>query len=234
MAIVQGISPRSMAKSGYPILNNGTSGLVPVIVKRGHLMPSIVLERVVAACLILMTSSLSSAYESPRFLRDPLLGARYELAKVKFEPVSREMIAACAMLAGSKRADGVWFIYARTHDATGKIYYIIDGYEIRRRPRPPDLPRYDGEGFGMIIGQTHDRCEVIEADARQVFADRVFEDDLPQHVMTMLADDYASRMARAFGGSGRLALELKAQRIDTNALPTELRGAFKSIGQTPR
>lgn len=74
-------------------------------------MPSIVLERVVAACLILITSSLPSAYESPRFPRDPLLGARHALAKVKFEPVSREMIAACTMLAGSKRADGVWFIY---------------------------------------------------------------------------------------------------------------------------
>lgn len=51
--------------------------------------------------------------------------------------------------------------------------------------------------------------------------------------MTMLADDYASRMVKAFGGSGALALVLKAQRIDTNALPTELRSAFKSIGQPP-
>lgn len=192
-------------------------------------MLSTALNRLVALGLILMAGPVFATQDAPRFLRDPLLGVRYETAKVKFEPVPAALTGACPMLAGSERMDGVWFIYARVPDAAGKTYYVIDGYEIRRRPEPPELPRYEGEGFGMIIGQTHSQCEVIEADARQVFQDRVFEEGLPHHVMKRLADDYVSRMREAFGGADRLDAELRRQRIELHSLPEELSHALRDV-----
>lgn len=192
-------------------------------------MPSIAISRLIAAAMILTACPSTWGNETPQFLTDPLVGLRYKLAQVQFEPVSPGLAAACPMLAGSKRMDGVWFIYARAPDAAGKTYYVIDGYEVRHRPPPPDLPRYEGSGFGMIIGQTHDRCEVMESDARQVFQDRVFEEALPQHVMKRLADDYVSRMRKAFGGADKLTAEIARQRVKLDSLPEELSHALKDI-----
>lgn len=218
-----------MAGSGYPILNNGTFGLVPAIAELGRHMPFIAVSRLIAAAIILTASPSTWGNETPQSLTDPLLGLRYKLAQVQFEPVSAALTAACPVLAGSERMNGVWFIYARTLDASGKTYYVIDGYEIRHRPEPPDLSRYEVSGFGMIIGHTLDQCEVIEADARQVFQDRVFEDALPQHVMKRLADDYVSRMLKAFGGVDKLTAEIARQRVKLDSLPEELSHAIRDI-----
>lgn len=192
-------------------------------------MPFTAISRLITAVMILIACPATWGNETPQFLSDPLLGLRYKLAQVQFEPVSAGLGAACPMLAGSERMDGVWFIYARALDAAGKTYYVIDGYEIRRRPAPPDFPRYEGGGFGMIIGQTHDRCEVIESDARQVFQDRVFEEALPQHVMQRLAVDYVSRLRKAFGGTDKLNAEIARQRVELDSLSEELSYALRVV-----
>ena len=197
-------------------------------------MHSIAHNIVAVAVVIVTAAPLASVSASPSILQDPLLGLRYEVATTRFEPMPADLAAKCSVLAGSENMGGVWFVYARARDATGKSYYLVNGYEIRRRPAPPDLPKYETGGFGMLVSVQGDQCALIDADARQVFDDRIFDEELPQDVLQRLATDFAARLAAAFGGVDRLGAELMSQRVDLDALPIELRNAFRGLRQSRR
>ena len=55
---------------------------------------------------------------------------------------------------------------------------------------------------------------------------------MPDRVLKALAADLAARTVKAFGDPDRLRAELKAQRVDFNALPSELQEAFKPYFDT--
>lgn len=187
-----------------------------------------------AAALLVSIACATAAAKPPRVLQDPLLGLRYDAHAIRFEAIPNELIAQCPFLAGSGTVKGVWFIYARAIDASGRAFYLLNGYEIRLRPLPPAFPRYETGTYGLLISTTHDQCAVIDADARQFFADRMVDDALPQDVLQRLANDYAARMTRAFGSVDKLGTALGRQRVDFNALPAELQTALREIRPAAR
>lgn len=192
-------------------------------------MCSIVRKQFIAAIVLCVASAAIHAHAAPRFLRDPLLGLQYAPSKARFEPVPPCVLSRCRGLAGDEYMRGVWFVFARADDATGRIFYLINGYEIRSRPEPPDFPRYETGGYGLIVMVRQDQCEVIDADARQSFDDRLFTEELPQDILQRLATDFAVRLKKAFGGKEKLRIEIVNQHIDLDALPEELRASLRDL-----
>lgn len=157
-------------------------------------------------------------------MREPVLGLRYETARVKFDPLPAQALADCETLIDNDYSKGVWYVYAQATDASGRIYYAVGGYEIRNNV-PPHL-KYDNDGFGVLFFTDRGTCTVIDMP-RQVFDDRLFDNEMPQSVLKQLAADLVARLARAFGGPDRLRLELRNQHVDPESLSPELREAFK-------
>jgi hypothetical protein len=158
----------------------------------------------------------------PRILQEPLLGLRYEPAKVKFEPLLPDEFVKCGKLVGD---DEKWrshfWIFAAAHDA-GRTYYIVGGYYERRYPEQGEhLYELDEPGVALQIEGL--KCEAF-GQARELFDLR---DQTPQSILRQLAADAVARLSRAFGGPDRLRGELQGQRIDPDPLPVELRDAFK-------
>ena len=218
-----------MVGSGFRILHNVTFGPVKAIAKTGPLMLSTVHRNTLSFALLILTSFAAYAENSPRMLQEPVLGLQYEREKVKFEPLSRSVASQCDALNDNENIKGVWFVFARASDASGRAYYLLNGYSIRKRPNPPDYPKYTAGGSGFILGVDGKKCEVLEADARQLFKDRIFDDEFPFDMMQKLAVDFAARLSKAYGGSDRLRMEISKQRIDLNKQPDEIRYALKEL-----
>jgi len=191
-------------------------------------MSFIALKRFLATAL-LYTAHASFAQAQPRFLQDPLLGLRYEPAKVRFEPVPSQVMSKCAVLSGNEHIHGVWFVFAVAGDATGQIFYLVNGYEIRSRPEPPNFPKYSAGGYGLLLVVKAHECRLIDADARQSFDDRIFDEEFPQDIVQRLANDFSARMKKAFGGGDQLGVEIVNQRIDLDALPVELKSSLRNL-----
>ena len=183
-------------------------------------------------CLVLVffafASSSAYAERPPRILQEPLLGLQYDHTKVKFEPLPHRLAAGCRALNDEGDSHGVWFVFARASDASGRAYYLLNGYEVDSHPTP-DYPRYTTEGFGIILGVDGDKCEVLEADARQLFKDRLFDDEFSFDMMQRLATDFAARLSKAYGGKERLRVQLVKQRIDLTKQPEEIRHALRDL-----
>lgn len=136
-------------------------------------MSSIAHNRFAAVALLLIAAGPFFAHAQPRFLQDPLIGLRYEPAKIHFEPVPPQVVSKCEVLSGTEHIRGVWFVFGIAGDATGRTFYLVNGYEIRSKPEPPDFPRYSAGGYGLLLVVNGLECKLIDADARQSFADRL-------------------------------------------------------------
>lgn len=222
----------STVRYGYRISDNWTSGPVLVIVKRGLLMRSIAYNLVNALLLLAICATASAA--PPHVLQDPLLGLLHDPSTVRFESAPASLLAQCPFLAGSDSVKSVWFVYARTVDASGRTFYLLNGYEIRLQPSPPEIPQYEPGVYGILVVKSQDRCSLIDADARRYFSERIFDDELPQDALQRLSVDFASRMSKAFGGERRLKAEMRNQRVDPDTLPEELRRAFRTFTSTSK
>lgn len=188
-------------------------------------MRSIDLSRILAAAIFAVSSSISlAAPPSPRILIEPVLGLRYEAARVKFAPLPSQAIANCENLGHNEEWQSVWFIYAQAQDPSGRTYYATGGYDISKNSR--GKPRFSTGDEGLIFFTDRGSCTTLE-QVRQTFDARLFDDEITEHILRLLAADYAKRLERAFGGAARLRTELRNQRIDKDTLPPELLEALQ-------
>ena len=188
-------------------------------------MHSIALERfAITALITCISSTVLAAEPGPRILNEPVLGLRYETARVKFDSLPTHALANCETMKDNEHRNGVWFIYAQAIDSSGRTYYVSGGYDIRKGA--PKHLKYQTGDLGAVFFTDRGTCTYIDT-ARQVFDDRLFDDELPQSVLSSLAVDIARRSVKAFGGAGNFRAELRNQHIDKDALPPELLEALK-------
>jgi hypothetical protein len=188
-------------------------------------MHSIDLKRAVTAALTaIISSGVLAAEPGPRILNEPVLGLRYETARVKFDSLPAHALANCETMQDSEYSKGVWFIYARATDSSGRTYYVSGGYDIQKDA--PKHLKYETGGLGAVFFTDRGSCTYIDM-ARQVFDDRLFNDELPESVLKLLAADVAKRLVIAFGGADKLRIELRNQHIDKDTLPPELLAALR-------
>lgn len=172
-----------------------------------------------------MMEAIASTDIPPRILREPVFGLRYESAKIQFERLPASAISSCPTLADEENSRAVWYVFGQARDSSNKTYYIIGGYEIRESVPYPHQ-RYETDGLGVVFSIEGSSCTIIDS-ARQVFDDRLFDDELPQPILKSLAHDVTKRLVRAFGSADRLKTEFANQRIDWQALPPELAQAMQ-------
>ena len=188
-------------------------------------MSFIALSRFVAAAtLALATASSVAALPSPRILSEPVLGLRYETARVKFDPLPRQVIANCENMDSNAEWQSVWFIYAQATTPSGRTYYATGGYDIAKNSsRKPGFTTGDA---GLILFTDRGACTPLE-QVRDTFDARLFDDEITEPVLKLLAADYAKRLERAFGSKAKVRAEIRNQHIDEEALSIELREALK-------
>jgi len=187
-------------------------------------MHSIAPSCFLAAVFAVTTCSALAALPSPRILSEPVLGLRYEAARVKFDPVPRQVIASCENLADNDEWQNVWFIYAKAQDPSGRTYYATGGYDIAKNS--PGKPQFTTGGEGLIFFTDRGSCTTLE-QVRQTFDARLFDDEITESALKLLAADYAKRLERAFGGAAKLRIELRNQHVAKEDLPQELLEALK-------
>lgn len=183
------------------------------------------LSRFAAASVFALAScSTLAAPPSLRILNEPVLGLRYEAAQVKFDPLPDEALRNCANLGHNEEWQSVWFIYAQAQDSSGRTYYATGGYDLSKKSS--GKPQFTTGDEGLIFFTDRGSCTTLE-QVRQTFDARLFDDEITEPILKLLATDYAKRLERAFGGAAKLRTELRNQHIDKEALPTELMEALK-------
>jgi hypothetical protein len=187
-------------------------------------MHSIVPKCFLTSILTAATCSALAALPSPRILIEPVLGLRYEAAQVKFDPLPSQVLASCENLNDNDDWKSVWFIYAQAQDASGRNYYASGGYDIAKHS--PGKPAFTTGDEGLIFFTDRGSCTTLD-QIRQTFDARLFDDEITEPILKLLAADYAKRLERAFGGAAKLRTELRNQHIDQEALPQELHQALK-------
>jgi hypothetical protein len=185
-------------------------------------------RKYLALVLLVLACTSAQGEPPPRILQEPLLGLQYDRERVKFEPLPAKLASACHALNDSEEISGVWFVFAKASDASGRTYYLLNGYDVDRKPISPDQ-QYTAGGFGFILGVNGDKCEVLDGDARQLFSARAFDNEFPFDMMQRLAADFAARLVKAYGGADSLQRELVKQRISVDAQPEEVRHALRDI-----
>jgi len=190
-------------------------------------MSSTVCSRLALVLLVLVCAS-ARGESPPRILQEPLLGLQYDRERVMFEPLPAKLASGCHALNDSEEISGVWFVFAKASDASGRTYYLLNGYDVDSAPISADQ-QYTAGGFGFILGVNRDKCDVLDGDARQLFSARVFDDEFPFDMMQRLAADFAARLVKAYGGVDALRRELVKQRISVDAQPEEIRHALKEL-----
>jgi hypothetical protein len=188
-------------------------------------MPSTVTRKLLAALLFAVFGNSAHAAPSkhpPRFLQEPVLGLRLEVAGLKLDPFPEDVRAMCGQVADDETWTGRVWILAEAKDAAA-TYYILAGYFKRRHPGPGES-LYDTDSQGGVYTIKGSKCG--GDPAREVFDVRDFN-ETPQPVLQQLASDLAARLVKAFGSADQLRAELKGQRVDFNQLSPELQVAFK-------
>jgi hypothetical protein len=177
-----------------------------------------------ATAFALVSCSTFAALPSPRILSEPVLGLRYEAARAKFDLLPKHAYANCEYMVDSEDWQSVWFIYAQATDLSGRTYYATGGYDISRKST--SKPQFTSGNAGLIFTTDRGSCRTLD-QVRDTFDARLFDDDITEPVLKLLANDFAKRLERAFGGAAKLRTELRNQYIDRDALPPELLEALK-------
>jgi hypothetical protein len=188
-------------------------------------MPSTVTKNLLATLLFAVLCGRAGASPSnhpPRYLQEPVLGLRLEIAGLKLDPLPEDVRAMCEQVADDETWTGRVWIVAEAKDAA-TTYYLLAGYFKRRHPEPGQS-LYDTDSQGGLYTITGTKCG--GDPAREVFDVRDFN-ATPQPILQQLARDLAARLVRAEGSPDKLRAEIKSQRIDFNQLSPELQEAFK-------
>lgn len=209
---------------GFPISFNVIFGQEVVTEHTGPNMSSTVIKAMVFSTFLTCLNAVGAA-DQPNVLREPVLGLRYEPANVNFDPLPDDAIANCETLQNDANRRAVWYLFARTTDASSRTYYIIGGYEISTHI-PPGRSKFDTDGLGVTLFTEGSQCTVIDT-ARQVFDDQLYDEEMPQQTLRALANNLAERLLRAYGNPDRLRRELRNQHVDQDTLPVELKESLE-------
>lgn len=181
------------------------------------------LKPLVALFVAWGSSAIAGSQQEPRIIQEPILGLRYEPAKVKFHRLPPEEFAKCGELVGDdEKWSSHFWIFALAQEA-GRTHYVVGGYYSRRYPVAGE-PSIELDEPGIAFSIEGKQCEVF-GQARELFK---LHEDTPAPLLRRLANDAAVRLVRGFGGPERLMAEVKNQRIDQDQLPLYLREAFQS------
>ena len=198
-------------------------------------MPSIAIKRIATTALFAISATAAAATGSdrpPQFLTVPVLGLRVPLDRINVEPLPEDIRIKCPQLYDEQRYTAYMWIFGRAKDGASS-YYVLAGYYKRRNPGP-GRRKYEFSEQGAVFTVTNDKCGGDGADETFATHDPNADNDgnVPDRVLKMLAVDLAARTVKAFGDRDRLGAELKAQRVDFDALPAELREAFEPYFDT--
>lgn len=187
-------------------------------------MRSTVLEILCGLLLVSSAIGASAVDRPPITLQDPTFHLRYDSRVVKFEPIDISVLQRCGQISYLPHVTPVWFIFGRTVDAQGRVFYATGGWSIRTNPNPPLTRKYETEGLGLIFFMEGDRCQEI-GSIMDTFTAGSYE-ETTQEVLSTLAADMATRYAKAFNGSKALKHAFQKQRVKRNKYATELNKAF--------
>lgn len=200
-------------------------------------MPSTAIKRIATTALLAISTAASAATGSdkpPQFLTVPVLGLRVPLEQINVEQLPEHIRENCPQLYDEQRYTAHMWIFGRAKHAASS-YYILAGYYKRSSPGP-GRQKYEFVEQGTVFSVTGDKCGGDGAD--ETFGSHDPNADangnVPDRVLKMLAVDLAARTVKAFGGRDRLVVELKAQRVDFEALPPELQEAFRPYFDTKK
>jgi len=192
-------------------------------------MSSNMIKPLVCAVLLGIASGLSCAQPMPRLLQDPVLGLRYEPASIQFAPVPQQLLNDCPVLTDGGHHRRAFFIFASASDTSGRLYYLLNGYEVRHRLGDARFPRYVVDEYGPLIMMRNRACVMIEHEGADRLLGRTFTEEYSQDIQRRLLTDYANRLVAAYGSKDQLRVELSNQYVDVDTLPQALRAAFKDL-----
>jgi hypothetical protein len=191
-------------------------------------MPSIAIKNIAVATLFAFGGTAAAAVSDkpPRFLTVPVLGLRLPLKGINAEPFPENIRMRCGQIENEFDTSRLW-ILGRAKDAT-RTYYVLTGYS-KRLQKEPGQKLYEYWDNGQVFTVTDSECGGDDAEetfaVHDLRADKTGNVPIPIH--KVLADDFAARTVRAFGGPDELRAQIRAQRIDFNRLPSDLQKAFK-------
>lgn len=192
-------------------------------------MPSIAISRISAALLFAISTTAAAAQSDkpPRFLTVPVLGLRLPLEKINVEAFPEDLRVKCGQLYDQELYTSRVWIFGRARDAAS-TYYVLTGY-FKRLHLEPGQKLYEHWDNGAVYTVTGAKCGGDDAgetfDVRDPNAAN--DGNVPIPILKLLALDLAARTVKAFGGADQLRAQIKAQRIDFNALSPELQDAFR-------
>jgi len=173
------------------------------------------------ACLSFAVTATASN-RPPTVAHDPVLGIRFTIANVKFEPLPESIFRKCPDLVNENAGRQSW-IFSRISMPLAD-YYVIGGYFIRHDPVPKGYEKYPEDKFGALLRVTADSCEVVDP-ASESFGEGGAT-DLPVTVLDPLAADLRKRLEQGFGGPDQLKKAIRSQRIDLRSYAPALQRAF--------
>ena len=182
-------------------------------------------------CAILFStlSGLLCAQTLPRILEDPVLRLRYEPATIHFAPFPSKLRNDCPALDEGGGPQRTFFIFASASDASGRVYYLLNGYQVWHRVDDMRFPRYITNEYAPIIMLQHQACVIIDHEGPDRLADDNFTEEYSRDMQQRLMIDYANRLVAAYGGKEKLRIELLNQYVDMDTLPEALRYAFRNL-----
>ena len=195
-------------------------------------MTSHTIKPLVCAILFSALSGLLCAQPLPRILEDPVLRLRYEPATIHFAPFPSTLRNDCPALDEGGHPHRAFFIFASASDASGRVYYLLNGYEVRHRVDDMRFPRYITDEYAPIIMLQHQACVIIDHEGPYRLADDDFTEEYSRDIQQRLMIDYANRLVAAYGGKDKLRIELLNQYVDVTTLPEALRYAFRTLRLT--
>lgn len=195
-------------------------------------MSSSTIKPFVCAILFSTLSGLLCAQPLPRILEDPVLRLRYEPATIHFAPFPSTLRKDCPALDEGGNPHRAFFIFARASDTSGRVYYLLNGYEVQHRLDDMRFPRYAVDEYAPIIMLQHQACVIIDHEGPDRLADDNFTGAYSRDIQQRLMTDYANRLVTSYGGKDKLRIELLNQYVDVDTLPEALRYAFRNLHLT--
>jgi len=185
-----------------------------------------------AKFMLSTVTGLLCAQPLPLILQDPILGLRYETATTHFAPFPSTLRKDCPALDEGGNPSRAFFIFAGASDASGRVYYLLNGYHVQHRLDDMRFPRYAVDEYAPIIMLQHLACVITDHEGPDRLANENFTEEYSRDIQQRLMIDYANRLVAAYGGKEKLRIELLNQYVDVDTLPEALRHAFKNLRLT--
>lgn len=174
------------------------------------------------AALIWMSTAALADEREPVYLTDPTFQIRYDKRLVEFEPMPLAVLQRCQQTSGLSNVAPVFFIYGRSIDTQGRVFYATGGYEIRTNPDAEAPPKYHVGGLGLLFFIDGNEC----TESGPIMETFSTVDDEFRDALSGLATDMASRYEKAFKSPEALKLAFQKNGVKANKHASELYKAF--------